>query len=128
MTEMDMKRLGMQEREILRRIYGPLVEHGIWRVRNNQEIRELQKDPDIVGDIVKKKLEWIGHVVRMDQGRKVKKKLEWIGHIVRLDQGRKVKKNWNALDMQLEWIREEKLKKKIGMDWTCSQNGSGKKS
>jgi len=44
-------------------------------------------------------LEWIGHVVRMDQGRKVKKKLEWIGHIVRLDQGRKVKKNWNALDM-----------------------------
>ena len=30
----------------------------------------------IVGDIVKKKLEWIGHVVRMDQGRTVKKIFE----------------------------------------------------
>jgi len=28
----------------------------------------------------------------MDQGRKVKKKLEWIGHVVGMDQGRKVKK------------------------------------
>jgi len=46
-----------------------LVEHGIWRVRSNQEMWELWKDPDIVGDIVKKKLEWIGHV--MDQGRTV---------------------------------------------------------
>jgi len=71
MAEMDMKRLGTLERKILRRIYGSLVEHEIWRIRSNQEMWELWKDPDIVGDIVKKKLEWIGHVIRMDQGRTV---------------------------------------------------------
>jgi hypothetical protein len=32
-------------------------------------LREL----DIVADIKKKRLEWIGHMVRMDQGRTVKK-------------------------------------------------------
>jgi hypothetical protein len=31
-TEMDMKRLGTWGREILRRINGPVVEQGIWRV------------------------------------------------------------------------------------------------
>lgn len=29
-------------------------------------LRELNKDPDIVADIKKKKLKWIGHVVRTD--------------------------------------------------------------
>jgi hypothetical protein len=33
----------------------------------------LYKDLDIVGDIKKERLEWIGHVVRMDQGRRGKK-------------------------------------------------------
>jgi hypothetical protein len=39
-------------------------------------LRELYKDLHIVADIKKKRLEWIGHVVRMDQGRTVKKILE----------------------------------------------------
>jgi hypothetical protein len=57
-------------RKILRRINGPVVKQGIWRLRNNQEFRKLYKDLDIVADI--KRLEWSGHVVRMDQGRTVK--------------------------------------------------------
>jgi hypothetical protein len=32
-------------------------------------MRELYKDTDTVADINKKRLEWTGHVVRMDQGR-----------------------------------------------------------
>jgi hypothetical protein len=35
-------------------------------------LRELYKDLDIVADSKKKRLEWIGHVIRMDQGRIVK--------------------------------------------------------
>ena len=35
----------------------------------------LYKDPDIVAGIKKKTLEWIGHVVRMDQGRTVNKNI-----------------------------------------------------
>jgi len=44
----------------------------IWKIRNDQEFRELYKDLDIVADIRRKRLEWTGHVVRMDQGRTVK--------------------------------------------------------
>jgi hypothetical protein len=32
-------------------MYGPVVEQGIWRVRTDQELRELYKDLDIVADI-----------------------------------------------------------------------------
>jgi hypothetical protein len=61
---------------MLIRIYGPVVEQEMWRIRTNQELRELCKDLNIVTNIKKKKLEWIEHVVRMDQGRTVKKILE----------------------------------------------------
>jgi hypothetical protein len=46
---------------------------GIWRIRTDQELRELCKDLDIVAGIKKKNLEWIGRVIRMVQGRTVKK-------------------------------------------------------
>jgi hypothetical protein len=39
-------------------------------------LRELYKELDIVADIKKKGLEWIGHVVRLVQGRTVKKIFE----------------------------------------------------
>jgi hypothetical protein len=64
------------ERKILRRINGPVVELEIWRIRSNQEMREPYKDLHIVADIKEKRLDWIGHVVRMDQGRTVKKIFE----------------------------------------------------
>ena len=38
---MDMKRLGAWERKVLRRIYGPVEEQGMWRIRNDQELKAL---------------------------------------------------------------------------------------
>jgi len=70
------KRLGTSKRKILRSIYGPVAEQGIWKTRTNQELRELYKDLDTVVHIKKNRLQWIGHVARMDQGRTVKKVLE----------------------------------------------------
>ena len=64
--EVDMNRLSAWDRVILRRVHGPVVQQGIWRVKTDWELRELYKDLDIVSD--------------------------------------------------------------IGMDWTCSKNGSGKDS
>jgi hypothetical protein len=75
MTEMDMKRLGTLERKILW-IYGPVEEQGIWRIRTNQELWELYEDLDTAAAINKKRLEWNGHAVRIDQGRVVKKIFE----------------------------------------------------
>jgi hypothetical protein len=40
--------------EIVRRIYRPVVEQGIWRIRTNQELGELYKDLDIVAGIKRK--------------------------------------------------------------------------
>jgi len=48
----------------------------MWRIRTDQELRELYKELDIVVDVKMKRLEWTGHVVRMGQGRTVKKILE----------------------------------------------------
>ena len=56
-TEKDMERLSTWERKILRRLYGPVVEQGMWRIRTNQEVRELYKDQDKIADI---KIEKIG--------------------------------------------------------------------
>jgi hypothetical protein len=52
-------------------IYEPVIEQGSWRMRTNQELCELYKDLDILTDIKNKRLKWVGHVVRMDQGRVV---------------------------------------------------------
>jgi hypothetical protein len=48
-----------------------VVQPGIWRI-TNQKFRKLYKDLCIVADINNKLLEWIGHVVRKNQGRTVK--------------------------------------------------------
>jgi len=69
---MVMERQSTWERKILR-MYGPVAEQGICRIRTNGELMALYKDLDILVDIKKKILEWTGHVVRMDQGRTVKK-------------------------------------------------------
>jgi len=47
-SEMDIKIRGTEDRKILRRIYEPVAEQGIWRIRMNQELRELYKTTDIV--------------------------------------------------------------------------------
>jgi hypothetical protein len=36
------------KRRILRRIYGPIKENGIWRPRYNHELYKLCNEPDIV--------------------------------------------------------------------------------
>ena len=52
-----------------------MVEQGIWIVRTSHELRDLYKDLD-KADISNRRLEWIGHSVRMDLGRDVKKIFE----------------------------------------------------
>ena len=47
-------------------IHGPVVEQGLWRIITKQELVELHKDPDILADIKKERLEWVEHVVRMN--------------------------------------------------------------
>uniref|UniRef100_A0A8D8QXC0 Uncharacterized protein n=1 Tax=Cacopsylla melanoneura TaxID=428564 RepID=A0A8D8QXC0_9HEMI len=52
------------ENKILRKIYGPVCERGIWRIRKNKEIRDLFNEPDIIANIRCRRMRWTGHVLR----------------------------------------------------------------
>jgi hypothetical protein len=38
----------------------------VWRISSNLELQNLYKSPDIVTEIKIRRLEWLGHVIRMD--------------------------------------------------------------
>jgi hypothetical protein len=112
MTKMHMKRMGTQEGKILRRIHGLEVKQGTQRIRINQELRELYKDLHIVADIIKKRYERTGHVVRMNQRtvkkifesklegsrRKERPRLRWLEDIEKDLWEMKVKRWWQKAD------------------------------
>jgi hypothetical protein len=58
--------LGIFERKIIRRIYGPVMEKNIWRARYNEEINTLPNGDDIVRFIKPWRLRWLGHVERVE--------------------------------------------------------------
>lgn len=57
------KQLIVFENKILRKIFGLVWDSGKWRVRTNNELRELYREPYITG-IIKSRLRWTGHVLR----------------------------------------------------------------
>jgi hypothetical protein len=60
------------ERKILRRIFGPKKEDGTWKIRTNKELTELCNNTDIVAKIRSRRIAWLGHLIRMEQGQMVK--------------------------------------------------------
>ena len=57
--------LAVFEREILRKIYGPVKENELWRIRRNDELEAIIKEENIVRFIKCQKIRWLGHVERM---------------------------------------------------------------
>jgi hypothetical protein len=57
------------ERKVLRKIY----DNGIWRIRTNKELMALYQELDIVAEIKKARLRWLGHVEMMSEDRVIKK-------------------------------------------------------
>jgi hypothetical protein len=66
-------RLGVFERKILRRIYGPICEGAIRRSRYNEELYRLYDETDLVTTIKITRLRWPGHIVRMQENLPCKK-------------------------------------------------------
>jgi transcription termination factor 2 len=64
------------ERKILRKIYEPTKDKGQWIIKTNEELITKYKSQDIITVINIRRLEWLGHVVRMDESRSVKKFFE----------------------------------------------------
>jgi len=65
------------ERQILRKIFGPVNMDNIWRIRNNMEIDKLIEGAHIVRFIKAQSIKWLGDTQRMDQVRPTRKLLVW---------------------------------------------------
>ena len=65
------------ERQILRKIFGPVDIDDIWRIQNNMEIDELIEGADIVRFIKAQRIKRLGHIQRMDRARPTGKLLDW---------------------------------------------------
>jgi hypothetical protein len=55
------------ERKVLRKIYGPVMDNGVWRIRYNSELRKFMGGEDIVRFVKAQRIQWLGHVERMDE-------------------------------------------------------------
>jgi hypothetical protein len=73
LTKADEEKLRIFKRIILRKIYGPTCENGVWRIKFNDKLYSLYKDPDIVRVIKIARIRWLGHSVRMEENSPCKK-------------------------------------------------------
>ena len=54
------------------------VHTGEWRIRHNHEVEDLYHDANIAGTIKTRRLQWAGHVARMEDHRWPRKLLDFI--------------------------------------------------
>jgi hypothetical protein len=66
MTKRTESIINSYERKILRRILGPTNDNGTWRIRCNKEIYTLYGDTETSTVIKLRRLQWAGHVQRME--------------------------------------------------------------
>ena len=52
----------MGKNVIKKTMFGPVKENGAWRIRTSQELMNLCSEPDIISEIKKGRLRWLGHV------------------------------------------------------------------
>jgi len=65
------------ERKVLRKIFGPNNEKGIWRIKTNEELDEIIKHKNIINFVRAHRLGWLGHIERMQEPRMVKAIYSW---------------------------------------------------
>jgi hypothetical protein len=65
------------ERKILKKIFAPSNENGIWRIKTNQELDEIIKHKNIIKFIRAQRLNCLGHTERMQVTRMVKTIYSW---------------------------------------------------
>ena len=64
-SKQDEHRLSIFACKILRRIYGPVINGGRWRIRTNQELYQLCGENDVKFCELSR-LRWAGHVIHQD--------------------------------------------------------------
>jgi len=57
--------LAVFERKMLRKIYGPVKENELWRIRRSDELEAIIKGENTVRFIKCQRIRWLGHIERM---------------------------------------------------------------
>jgi len=70
-------RLMVFERKVLRKIFGPTNENGIWQIKTNQKLDKIIKHKNIINFIRAQRLGWLGYIERMQETRMVKAIHSW---------------------------------------------------
>ena len=65
LSEQAITLLATWERKIHRKIYAPLCDRGSRHIRTIEELKNLYQERDIVRHIKTLRLEWLGHLIRM---------------------------------------------------------------
>ena len=75
LTMEEERALAVFERKILRKIYGPVIENELWRIRRKGELEVIIKGENIVRFIKWQRIWWLGHIERMQDTAIPKKML-----------------------------------------------------
>ena len=75
LTMEEERALAVFEKKILRKIYGPVKENELWRIRRNDELEGIIKGENIVRFIKWQRIRWLGHIERMQDTAIPKKML-----------------------------------------------------
>ena len=59
----------------MRRIFGPVNDSGVWRIRTNK-LADLYQETDLTTLIRIQRIKWLCHVRRMEEGREPKRALD----------------------------------------------------
>jgi len=65
LTMEEKRTLAVFERKILRKIYGPVKENELWKIRRNDELEAIIKGENIVRFIKCQRIRWLGHIEKM---------------------------------------------------------------
>jgi hypothetical protein len=84
-------------RKILRKIYGPVKENELWRIRRNDELEDIIKVENIVRFINSQRIQWLGHIERM-QDTAIPKKMMYGKLYATRRRGRRVRPKTIWLD------------------------------
>ena len=67
-----MKTAAILERKTLKELCDSLKEKGVWNFRTNKELTYWYREADIISEIIKGRLRWLGRLERMPEVATVK--------------------------------------------------------
>ena len=84
----------------MRKIFGPIYDGNMWRIRTNRELYDLYGEANLVTAIKIQRLKWLGHVQRMPDERGPRKALKRDQRRPRLRWMDAVESNLRRLDIK----------------------------